>query len=468
MQKYAIHNAQTAFSFRRFDENVPDVRTSGGSGCSTTNAIRVIYGNELAKNLLPELKISDPKLAFHCRCLCSTADYTGKRNIFLLFVNNRLVDCPNLKKAIEQIYSVYLPKNSQPFCYLALDIAPQNLDVNVHPTKQLVHFLFEDEIIDMIKKSIDNALASTNCSRTFKIDTFSVPKLLTHDKEGSLEESFSKANKSSRRSSTALNSSNLNSSTAQHSIVRVDASQQKLHRFFGSTPSSSSTVVKPPSLDSFSFGRKSEPKIVKKTIEPSESVDNDEEILATNDERLMEVDEGHGKNDKKTKAPSPIKKMAVDEEKIDEEQAQESIPSENIERSVEMIKPVAMKRKKPMESEENEEEISVRIEKLPSTNGSLSKMSFSRRDVQLDSVKKLRETCEGDLNESLARVCANFNFVGCIDSKRSLIQHDGKLLMANNELLFCDFFYQEILHNFGNLGFIRFEGEFFFSISKKK
>jgi DNA mismatch repair protein MLH1 len=41
---------------------------------------------------------------------------------------------------VEEVYSAYLPKNTHPFLYLSLTIAPQNIDVNVHPTKSIVRF----------------------------------------------------------------------------------------------------------------------------------------------------------------------------------------------------------------------------------------------------------------------------------------------------------------------------------------
>jgi DNA mismatch repair protein MLH1 len=43
-----------------------------------------------------------------------------------------------LKKMIENVYITLLPKGSHPFIYLSLEINPQNVDVNVHPTKREV------------------------------------------------------------------------------------------------------------------------------------------------------------------------------------------------------------------------------------------------------------------------------------------------------------------------------------------
>ena len=68
----------------------------------------------------------------------------------LLFINHRAVESPAIKKSVEQTYATFLPKGAHPFFYLSLEIEPQRVDVNVHPTKREVHFLNEDEIIAVI------------------------------------------------------------------------------------------------------------------------------------------------------------------------------------------------------------------------------------------------------------------------------------------------------------------------------
>lgn len=61
----------------------------------------------------------------------------------LLFINHRLVDSPAIRKSIEMVYSAFLPKGTHPFVYLSLEINPKNVDVNIHPTKHEVHFLYQ-------------------------------------------------------------------------------------------------------------------------------------------------------------------------------------------------------------------------------------------------------------------------------------------------------------------------------------
>lgn len=72
-----------------------------------------------------------------------------------------------LKKAMEQVYSIYLPKNNHPFLYLSLELDPRNVDVNVHPTKHEVHFLHEDLVLDRIKAAVESKLLGCNTSRVF-------------------------------------------------------------------------------------------------------------------------------------------------------------------------------------------------------------------------------------------------------------------------------------------------------------
>lgn len=49
----------------------------------------------------------------------------------------------------------------------SLEIAPQNVDVNVHPTKHEVHFLHEDSVIESVQKHVESKLLGSNSSRTY-------------------------------------------------------------------------------------------------------------------------------------------------------------------------------------------------------------------------------------------------------------------------------------------------------------
>ncbi|CAO0789459.1 unnamed protein product [Mucor circinelloides] len=163
VSRYAVHNAGVSFSCRKQGSSVADVQTS--TGASTVDNIRLLHGS-VASELLDIDRTFD-ELRFKMNGHISNANYNVKKMTFLLFINHRAVESSSIKRAIENIYSLLLPKGAHPFVYLSLEIDPQNVDVNVHPTKKEVHFLHENRIIGAICDAFQETLENANHSRTF-------------------------------------------------------------------------------------------------------------------------------------------------------------------------------------------------------------------------------------------------------------------------------------------------------------
>jgi len=104
---------------------------------------------------------------FRLKGLCSSASYSMKRGMFILFVNHRLVESPSLKRACTQPFAHCLPKGSHPFVYLEVELPPSHVDVNVHPAKRHVALLHEDAVAAAATEAIEAALEGANRSRTF-------------------------------------------------------------------------------------------------------------------------------------------------------------------------------------------------------------------------------------------------------------------------------------------------------------
>ncbi|XP_056148200.1 DNA mismatch repair protein Mlh1 [Lampris incognitus] len=168
VSRYAIHNSGKSISVKKQGETVADVRSLPNA--SILDNIRGVFGNAVSRELI-EVECEDQKLAYKLSGYISNANYSVKKCILILFINHRLVESSALKKAIETVYAAYLPKNTHPFLYLSLEIAPHNIDVNVHPTKHEVHFLHEDCIIESIQKHIESKLLGSNSSRTYFTQT---------------------------------------------------------------------------------------------------------------------------------------------------------------------------------------------------------------------------------------------------------------------------------------------------------
>lgn len=166
--RYAVHREGVAFSVKKHGET--SAGFSVAAAATKLDRIRQAYGQAIAKELV-DFTIEDPKWGFKASGYTTNANYSVKRTTLLLFINNRSVDSSAVKKAIEQTYQLFLPKGGHPFIYLSLDIEPTRVDVNVHPTKREVHFLNEDEIIEVVCSDIRERLAKVDTSRTFKTQT---------------------------------------------------------------------------------------------------------------------------------------------------------------------------------------------------------------------------------------------------------------------------------------------------------
>ena len=136
------------------------------TGASLLDRIRLIHGSAVAKELI-QFELDDSRLGFKASGWSSNANYHVKKTTILLFINHRSVESYALRSAIQRTYNTYLPKGGHPFAYLSIEIDPQRVDVNVHPTKREVNFLNEDEIIEMICSRIRTELSKVDASRTF-------------------------------------------------------------------------------------------------------------------------------------------------------------------------------------------------------------------------------------------------------------------------------------------------------------
>ncbi|GMK58343.1 hypothetical protein CspeluHIS016_0503750 [Cutaneotrichosporon spelunceum] len=170
VSKYAVHNPHAAWVCKKAGSALADVSTPAGSSAKAN--IGLLYTPALAAELLEVPETDFAKLGGKVRGWVSNANSNwARKGGWLLFINNRLVGSAKLKKAIDGLYTAYLPKGAVPFVYLAIELDPKNVDVNVHPTKSEVHFLHEDEVIDAVVCAVEKALADANTSRSFTVQT---------------------------------------------------------------------------------------------------------------------------------------------------------------------------------------------------------------------------------------------------------------------------------------------------------
>ncbi|XP_030850458.1 DNA mismatch repair protein Mlh1 [Strongylocentrotus purpuratus] len=391
VSRYAIHNAGVAFTLKKSGESTADVRTS--QNASTVDNIRSVFGPTVARELL-EINHENSGLGFKLSGQVSNANYSVKRLIFLLFINHRLVDSSSLRKAIEAVYSTYLPKNAHPFIYFSLEIAPHNVDVNVHPTKHEVHFLHEEAIIEDIQKCLEQKLLGCNSSRTY----FTQALLPGSNLSIADDEDKSKGQKSSSTDQVY----------AQH-MVRTDSKDQKLDAFLQVTPSGTKDRSSSSSSSSSRYQRDvgvaggsgigggdggQRPGVVE-IFAPAEGMDTDDGQTLPRKRPRSEVSSD-------TEGPSS----------------------------------------RPGPSGEDQEPVS----RQPKPK---------RKEIQLTSVLELQKEIEEDTHEDLRDLLKQHTFVGTVDAEYALIQHKTKLYLVNTLKLSQELFYQLTLYDFGNFGLMK-------------
>ncbi|OVA20942.1 DNA mismatch repair protein [Macleaya cordata] len=171
--RFAVHHINVSFSCRKHGAARADVHTVATS--SRLDAIRSIYGVSVARDLM-EVTASDndpSSSVFKMHGYISNSNYNAKKMTMVLFINDRLVDCTSLKRAIEVVYAATLPKASKPFIYMSIVLPSEHVDVNVHPTKREVSLLNQESIIERIQTAVESNLRNSNSTRAFHTQVFS-------------------------------------------------------------------------------------------------------------------------------------------------------------------------------------------------------------------------------------------------------------------------------------------------------
>ena len=181
VQRYAVYHAGIAFTLRRAQTKTPRADVHTQQGISRADAIRHVYGRDISSNLAAfERRSTDEETSGRIRLegLLTTGGYTSaKKTKLLLFVNGRCVESPKIRRCVESVYGVLLPKGVKPFVFLSITMPFEWVDVNVHPTKTAVAMLHEDIVCHLVRQGVEEILLANEDSRTMdaRVQTTLVP-----------------------------------------------------------------------------------------------------------------------------------------------------------------------------------------------------------------------------------------------------------------------------------------------------
>ncbi|WP_243523807.1 DNA mismatch repair endonuclease MutL [Bacillus pseudomycoides] len=150
---YRIAMSHPEVSLKLFHNEKKLLHTSGNG--DVRQVLAAIYSIQVAKKLIP---IEAESLDFTIRGYVTLPEVTrASRNYMSTIVNGRYVRNYVLMKAIQQGYHTLLPVGRYPIGFLSIEMDPMLVDVNVHPAKLEVRFSKEQELLQLIEKTLQDA-----------------------------------------------------------------------------------------------------------------------------------------------------------------------------------------------------------------------------------------------------------------------------------------------------------------------
>jgi DNA mismatch repair protein MutL len=161
--RVALPNPATAFSFFQNDLEVYQLRPG-----KLAQRIVAIFGKNYKEILLAcHEEVSSVRLTGYIGKPEAAKKTRGEQ---FFFVNNRYIRHSYLHHAVMTAYANLLPDESFPFYVLMIEVDPQRIDVNVHPTKTEIKFDDERTIYAVVQAAVKRALGAHHLAPAIDFD----------------------------------------------------------------------------------------------------------------------------------------------------------------------------------------------------------------------------------------------------------------------------------------------------------
>ncbi len=163
LQRLALAHGEVSF---RLVHQGREALLSPGSQ-DPLNAVVAILGRGVAREMLRIPPVERETAAVTVRGFVGRPTLTrANRALQQVFVNGRSVRSPLFYRALDDAYRATMPSGRHPAAVLFLTVAPEFVDVNVHPAKTEVRFQDEGEVQSALVRAIRAALATGVDSQT--------------------------------------------------------------------------------------------------------------------------------------------------------------------------------------------------------------------------------------------------------------------------------------------------------------
>ncbi len=144
LDKIALSHPEISFKLIRDGK---ETLNTPGDG-KIDSCIYSVYGKEFFKNLMKvKYELNNIKINGYI----SRANFgRPNRNMQHFFINGRYVKCRTAMVALEQAFKGSIMVGKFPSCVLYINISPEAVDVNIHPTKLEIRFINEKPLFEAV------------------------------------------------------------------------------------------------------------------------------------------------------------------------------------------------------------------------------------------------------------------------------------------------------------------------------
>ncbi|MGI6367932.1 MAG: DNA mismatch repair endonuclease MutL [Anaerolineae bacterium] len=159
-----VSSYSLAFPERRMELRSNDrlVSRTTGTG-SLRDVVLALYGLDVAEQMLevPENSFQRDGVAVSGLVSAPALQRSNRRDI-IFFVNHRWIQDTALAYAVNQAYQSLLPHGRYPLVILNIVLPPEEVDVNIHPTKQEVRFRNQGAVYATVQWAVRSTIMSTS------------------------------------------------------------------------------------------------------------------------------------------------------------------------------------------------------------------------------------------------------------------------------------------------------------------
>lgn len=157
---YALAYPEIRFSLHNNDREV--LRTTGTG--DLLDALVAVYGPSAAEQMIevaPNASAGAGEAGVRVRGYISAPSaHRSNRGDITFYVNRRWVQDNSLTYAVSEAYSGLLPQRRYPIVVLNVALPPEDVDVNIHPTKREVRFRRAREVFAAVQRAVRATLVA--------------------------------------------------------------------------------------------------------------------------------------------------------------------------------------------------------------------------------------------------------------------------------------------------------------------